>query len=130
MPNSRTKAWQPVYFFPVKKPWRHLRKLQPKSYTFLHKHILKKINPQRMAGIWLLASGICCFQKSCFITLQLSKLCKFPENREHKKHISNSNCWPAYLNLCSTFHYSRSPKSRIQEFQGSTNIQKLYYWRQ
>lgn len=77
-----------------------------------------------MAGAWLLASGLCWFQKCCFITLQLSKLCKLSENREHTEHISNSNCQSEYL-----FHYVRSPKSRIQEFQGSTNIQKSYSWR-
>lgn len=86
------------------------------------------MNPQRVAGASWLPSSICCFQKNCFITSELSKLRKLPENREHRKYILNLNCWSEYLNLHSIFHYVRDPKSRIQEFQGSTNMQKLCSW--
>lgn len=124
MPNSRTKEKNSKPGFnPANKPVNISG-----SYTFLHKHVLEII-PQRMAGAWWLPSGICCFQKNCFITSQLSKLCKLPEHREQTKYILNSNCWSEYLNLHSTFNYVRDPHSRIQEFQGSTNIQKLCSWR-
>lgn len=75
-----------------------------------------------MAGAQLLATGICCFQKSCFTTLQLSKLWKLPENWEHTKHISKIKL----LVLVPQPMQHLSLHKESQEFQGSTSIQKLY----